>query len=147
MVFQLIYNCIINTLKLEETNEILNNLVLLIKSTKYFGITEYAANYTMFEKYKTKIQDVPKIRQDNFWEIWYETEISKKNEPKEEDKQEIIYEICKTLIQLELPKSMVKKLTDNINIKLYGKGTELYKKTFDVFIKFIVNAKYVSQAI
>ena len=147
LLFQLIYNCIINTLKLEETNEILNNLVLLIKSTKYFGITEYAANYTMFEKYKTKIQDVPKIRQDNFWEIWYETEISKKNEPKEEDKQEIIYEICKTLIQLELPKSMVKKLTDNINIKLYGKGTELYKKTFDVFIKFIVNAKYVSQAI
>ena len=147
LLFQLIYNCIINTLKLEETNEILNNLVLLIKSTKYFGITEYAANYTMFEKYKTKIQDVPKIRQDNFWEIWYETEISKKNEPKEEDKQEIIYEICKTLIQLELPKSMIKKLTDNINIKLYGKGTELYKKTFDVFIKFIVNAKYVSQAI
>ena len=147
LLFQLIYNCIINTLKLEETNEILNDLVLLIKSTKYFGITEFASNYTMFEKYKIKIQDVPKIRQDNFWEIWYETEICKKKDAKVEDKQQIIYDICQTLIQLELPKSMVKKLTDNINIKLYGKGTELYKKTFDVFIKFIVNAKYVSQAI
>ena len=147
LLFQLIYNCIINTLKLEETNEILNDLVLLIKSTKYFGITEFASNYTMFEKYKIKIQDVPKIRQDNFWEIWYETEISKKKDTKVEDKQQIIYDICQTLIQLELPKSMVKKLTDNINIKQFGKGTDLQKKTFEVFIKFIINAKYVSQAI
>ena len=125
----------------------LNDLVLLIKSTKYFGITEFASNYTMFEKYKIKIQDVPKIRQDNFWEIWYETEISKKKDAKVEDKQQIIYDICQTLIQLELPKSMVKKLTDNINIKQFGKGTDLQKKTFEVFIKFIINAKYVSQAI
>ncbi len=101
----------------------------------------------MFDKYKNKIQDVPKIRQDNFWEIWYETETDKKKDLKVEDKQEIIYDICKTLIQLELPKSMIKKLTDNINIKLFGKGSDLQKQTFDVFIKFIVNAKYVSQAI
>ena len=147
LLFQLIYNCIINTLKLEETDDILKDLVLLIKSTKYFGITEYSANYTMFEKYKAKIQGVPKIRQDNFWQIWYETEESKKKEPSVEDKQEIIYDICKTLISLELPKSMIKKLTDNINIKLFGKGTEKQKETFDVFIKFIINAKYVSQAI
>ena len=147
LLFTLIYNCIINTLKLEETDDILKDLVLLIKSTKYFGITEYASNYTMFDKQKIKIQDVPKIRQDNFWEIWYETEISKKKDPTDEDKQEIIYDICKTLISLELPKSMVKKLTDNINIKLFGKGTELQKNTLNVFIKFIVNAKYVSQAI
>ena len=80
-------------------------------------------------------------------EIWYETEISKKKDAKVEDKQQIIYDICQTLIQLELPKSMVKKLTDNINIKQFGKGTDLQKKTFEVFIKFIINAKYVSQAI
>ena len=147
LLFQLIYNCIINTLKLEETDDILRDLVLLIKSTKYFGITELGSNCTMFEKYKTKIQGVPKIRQDNFWQIWYETETTKKKDLKVEDKQEIIYDICKTLISLELPKSMIKKLTDNINIKLFGKGSELQKKTFDVFIKFIINAKYVSQAI
>ena len=147
LLFQLIYNCIINTLKLEETSDILKDLVLLIKSTKYFGVTEYASNYTMFDKYKNKIQDVPKIRQDNFWEIWYETEQEKKKDLSVEDKQEIIYDICKILIELELPKSMIKKLTDNINIKIFGKGSELQKKTFDVFIKFIINAKYVSQAI
>ena len=101
----------------------------------------------MFEKYKQKIQGVPKITQDNFWEAWYDIEIKKKEEPKDEDKQEIIYIICKTLIELELPKSMVKKITDNINVKRFGKGTEIYKQTFNVFIQLIVNAKYVSQAI
>jgi hypothetical protein len=147
LLWNLIYNCIINTLKLEETKKILEDIALLIKSTKFFGITENNATLTMFEKNKQKIQGVPKITQDNFWQAWYDIEINKKEEPKDEDKQEIIYDICKTLIELELPKSMIKKLTDNINIKLFGKGTVMHKKTFDVFIKLIINAKYVSQAI
>ena len=42
---------------------------------------------------------------------------------------------------------MIKRITDSINIKLFGKGTEIYQQTFSTFIKFIVNAKYVSQAI
>jgi len=146
-LFQLIYNCIINTLKLEETNEILNDLVLLIKSTKYFGMTQKNETKTLFDVYKQKIQDVPKIMQDNFWQIWYDTEIKKKENATTEDKQEIIYNICKILIELELPKSMIKRITDSINIKLFGKGTEIYQQTFSTFIKFIVNAKYVSQAI
>jgi hypothetical protein len=42
---------------------------------------------------------------------------------------------------------MIKKITDKITIKEFGKGTEEYQKTFSTFIKFIVNAKFVSQAI
>ena len=135
------------TLKLAETKKILEDIALLVKCTKYFGINENNVTITMFEKNKQKIQGVPKITQDNFWQAWYDHEIKKKEEPKDEDKQEIIYDICKTLIELELPKSMVKKITDNINIKIFGKDSELHKKTFNVFIKLIVNAKYVSQAI
>ena len=147
ILWTLIYNCIINTLKLEETSKIIEDIALLIKSTKFFGITENGATLTMFEKNKQKIQGVPKITQDNFWQSWFDTELKKNDEPKNEDKQEIIYDICKTLIELEMPKSMVKKITDNINIKQFGKGSEMHKKTFDVFIKFIINAKYVSKAI
>ena len=147
ILWTLIYNCIINTLKLEETSKIIEDIALLIKSTKFFGITENGTTFTMFEKNKQKIQGVPKITQDNFWQSWFDTELKKNEEPKNEDKQEIIYDICKTLIELEMPKSMVKKITDNINIKQFGKGSEMHKKTFDVFIKFIINAKYVSKAI
>ena len=101
----------------------------------------------MFIKKKQKLQGFAKIMQDNFWEIWYDTEVKKIEQPKDEEKQEIIYQICKTLIELELPKSMVKEKTNNINIKTFGEGTEMHKKTFDTFIKFIVNAKYASIAI
>ena len=85
--------------------------------------------------------------QQNLWDTWFEVELKKKENPKDEDKQEIIYDICKNLIDFELPKSIIKKITDNINIKIFGKGTEKQKETFDVFIKFIINAKYVSQVI
>ena len=91
--------------------------------------------------------NIPKIKQENFWQIWFDIDLKKKTEPTDEDKQEIIYDICKTLLELEMPKSIVKKLTDAVNIKIFGKGTELQKKTFECFIKFIVNAKYVSQVI
>ena len=47
---------------------------------------KYASNYIMFEKYKIKIQDVPKMLHNNFWEIWYEAEITKKKDAKNEDK-------------------------------------------------------------
>jgi len=142
----IIYNCILETLKLEETSKILENIVLLIKSTNYFGINENGTVETMFQKYKQKIP-LPKITQQNLWDTWFEVELKKKENPKDEDKQEIIYGICKNLIDFELPKSMIKKITDNINIKIFGKGTEKQKETFDVFIKFIINAKYVSQII
>ena len=56
------------------------------------------------------------------------------------------YEVCKILIQLELPKSMVKNFTDSINIKEFGKGSELQVETFKVFIKFITSANYISKA-
>ena len=87
------------------------------------------------------------MTQENFWQIWYDTEIKKKENPTTEEKQEIIYDICNILISLEGSKSMIKKITDKITIKEFGKGTEDYQKTFSTFIKFIVNAKFVSQAI
>ena len=79
---------------------------------------------TLFDKNIAKFQDLPKIRQGNFWQKWYDIEL-KKNEKNKDDvqfKQNVIYDICKTLIKLELPKSMVKNFTDGINIKEFGKG-------------------------
>ena len=128
LLWTLIYNCLINTLKLEETKKLLEDIVLLIKSTKFFGINENGVTQTLFEKNKQKIQGVPKITQDNFWQAWYYTEIKKIGQPKDEDKQEIIYDICKILMDLELPKDMVKNQTENINIKIFGKGRKCIKK-------------------
>ena len=148
LLWSLIYNSLLNILKLEETNKILEETALLIKSTKYFGIQEKNRILTLFDKNIVKFQDLPKIRQVNFWQKWYDVEL-KKNENNKDDvqfKQKIIYDICKTLISLELPKSMVKNFTDSINIKEFGKGSELQVETFKNFIKYITSANYISKA-
>ena len=149
LLWSLIYNSLLDILKLEETDKILEQTALLIKSTKYFGIQENNQTMTLFDKNIVKFQDLPKIRQENFWQKWYDIEL-KKNEKNKDDiefKQNIMYDICKTLIQLELPKSQVKNFTDSINIKEFGKGSELQVATFKTFIKFITSANYISKAI
>ena len=148
LLWTLIYNSLLNILKLEETDKILEETTLLIKSTKYFGTQENDKTLTLFDKNIGKIQDFSKIRQVNFWQKWYDVEL-KKNEKNKDDikfKQNIIYDVCKTLIRLELPKSMVKNFTDSINIKEFGKGSDLQVETFNVFIKFIISANYISKA-
>ena len=148
LLWTLIYNSLLNILKLEENDKTLEETALLIKSTKYFGTQENDQTITLFDKNIVKIQDLPKTRQANFWQKWYDIEL-KKNEKNKDDvqfKQSIIYEVCKILIQLELPKSMVKNFTDSINIKEFGKGSELQVETFKVFIKFITSANYISKA-
>ena len=149
LLWYLIYMTLISTLKMEETDKILEDIVLLIKCSTNFGIQEEQETKTMFEKNKAKIRDLPKIKQDNFWKKWYDLEL-KKNEKNKDDikyKQSVIYDICQTLIQLELPKSMVKNLSDHININEFGKGNELQVQTFKEIIKYITAAKYISVAI
>ena len=149
LLWYLIYMPLINTLKLEETDKLLEDIVLLIKCSTYFGIQEEGQTKTLFDKNIEKIKDFSKIQQKNFWEKWYEIEL-KKNEKSKDDvkfKQSIIYEICQTLIKLQLPKSMVRNLSDNINVKEFGKGSEIQHKTFKEIVKYITAAKYISQAI
>ena len=147
----LIYNLILSTLKIEETDEILEQIIFLIKSTNYFGKKEYDKHginmITLWEIYKPKIQINPKVIQTNFWNKWYEIEFKNAEEKTEEEMQEIIYRMCDTMICLELPKSFIKNVLKGLTEKLFGKDTPKNKDTFDVFIKKIVNAKYVSQAL
>ena len=147
LLWVLIYNSLINTLKLEETDKLLEDIVLLIKCSTYFGIQEEGETKTLFDKNKNKLMDFPKIQQKNFWEKWYELEL-KKNEKSEDDvkfKQNIIYEICHTLTKLELNKPIVKNISDYINIKEFGKGSEIQQKTLKGIIEIITSAKYISK--
>ena len=62
-------------------------------------------------------------------------------------KQSIIYEICQILIKLEMKKILVKNISDNINIKEFGKGSDLQQKTYKEIINYITKAKYISNAV
>ena len=56
------------------------------------------------------------------------------------------YNICKILIKLQIPKSMVKNFVDSININEFGKGSNKQVETFKVILKLITSAKYISKA-
>ena len=149
LLWFLINNILISTLNIEETDEVLEDIVLLIKCSNYFGIQENGQTKTLLEKNNTKIRDFSKISQNNLWEKWYELEL-KKNDKKKKDvkfKQSIIYEICQILIKLEMKKILVKNISDNINIKEFGKGSDLQQKTYKEIINYITKAKYISNAV
>jgi hypothetical protein len=147
----LIYNLILSTLKIDETNEILEQIISLIKSMNFFGKKEYGKNgettITLWDAYKPKIQTLPKVMQKNFWNKWYEIEYKNIKEKNDNKIQDIIYSMCDFMISLELPKSFIKKVLQDISNNVFGKDTEKSKCTFDVFIKKIINAKYISQVL
>ena len=148
LLWTLIYNSLLTILKLEETDKILEEFALLIKSTMYFGIQVGNKIINLFEKNKPKIKSLPKITQANFWQKWYDMEL-RRNEKEKDNvkfKQDLIYKICKILISLHLEKSMVKSFADSININAFGKGTDLQVETFNVIIKLITSAHYISKA-
>jgi hypothetical protein len=142
----LIYNTLIGTLKIEETDKVLEDIVLLIKSTKHFGIEEKGKTTKIFDDYKKKIQNTPKIVQYNYWKKKYDIELkTKENKEDNKVKQEIIYDIVSDMIELEIAKSTVKTITEKISNEVFGKDSELSKETFKVFIKQIINAHYISK--
>ena len=56
-----------------------------------------------------------------------------------------IYQLCDLMINLELPKSFIKNVLQELSDNIFGKDSEKSKNTFSVFIRKIVNAKYISQ--
>ena len=144
---QLIYNSLLYILNVEETNKIIEQMVILTRSTKYFGQEQKKkAIITLWDSYKSRIQGISKINQANFWDKWYELEIKKENEVDESKKQSIILEICDIMIVLELTKSFVKNVTYKLTEKEFGKESEQYKTIVGLITDKIIKARYISKA-
>ena len=143
---QLIYNSLLSILKDEETDKIMAQMVILARSTKYFGQEQKKAIITLWDVYKTRIQGISKITQFNFWNKWYELEIKKNTELDDSKKEKIILDICDIMISLELTKSFVKNVTHGFAGKEFGKESEQYKTTIGLITDKIIKAKYISKA-
>ena len=89
----LIYNSLLNILNIEETNKIIEQMVILVKSTKYFGQEKKGATTTIWDVYKSRIQGYSKITQFNFWTKWHELEIKKETDLTDLKREKIILEI------------------------------------------------------
>ena len=152
-------------LKLEETEQIILEIIILIKSTKFFETERKkkdkkdkkdkkekkqndSKHLTLFEKMKSKFQSYNKINQKNLWKKWFELDLQKKTEEVEEIddkiKADTIVNVCKEMIDLEISKSIVKNVIDSINDSVFGSESENYINTQEIYRNLITHSQYIS---
>ena len=150
----IIYGTLNSILKLEETEQIIEEVVILIKSTKFFEKevkkekSSKKKQQTLFNCMEKKLQTYTKISQKNFWQKWFELDLKKieDDQDNEQIKENIIISICQEMFQLEISKSNIKNICDSINEKIFGKDSELFKQTQKRYLELITHSKYISQA-
>ena len=140
----LIYNSLLFVLNIEETDTIIGQMAKLVKSTKFFGNEKKGETTTLWDVYKSRIQGYSKVSQANFWNKWYDNEITE--ELNYFQKEKIILEICDIMIQLELNKSFIKNVIVGISEKEFGKDSEESKSIFNLITEKIIGTKYISKA-
>ena len=154
----LIYNTLLSMLKLVENNKLLEQIVMLIKSTMFLGkeeketvgyflTSEIKNTVTLWNNYKPKIKGYPQVNQTNLWNKWYEINLNtEKEKDSEEIKKKVMLELCDIMIELELNKSFVKNVFEQLIKKVFGKTDE--KKNNEIMqeiIQKIVKTKYISK--
>ena len=154
----LIQGILNSTLKCDETDQLIEEISILIMSTRYFEIDieenskdKNLANVhiIMFQCLKKFLSSYNKITQKNFWKKWYDLEIKKTLDDNSDEndikiKTKIILEICKNMIFFEISKSNVKNVVEYINKIIFGEGTELFEKLKNEYIQIISKARYIS---
>ena len=143
-----------NILKLEETEKIIEEIVILIKSTKFFqkevkkekGSKNTTKNQvTIYEIMKKEIQDYSKISQDNLWKKWYDQELKKEEEQEDINiKERILIKVCEEMIDLKISKTTIKKVIDSINKSIYGEDLENYNSLQKKYVNLIIKSKDIS---
>ena len=138
----LIYNTLLFILNIQETDILLEQMVILVKSTKYFGKEIKGNTTTLWKEYKSKIQGYSKVNQNNFWEKWYEIEIKKNDKLNDDKKKDYIFIICDYMIELELDKHFIKNVIQGIAEKQLGKESEELNRVNEDILEKIKQAKY-----
>ena len=139
----LIYNILLYILQVEENDIILEQIIILIKSTKYFGKQEKGNIITLWDIYKQKINGYPKVNQINLWNKWYQINLNIENENENQDiKKKIILDICDLMTELELNKIFIKNTLEILINNAFGKDNEKSKNILQEVVQKIIDIKY-----
>ena len=155
----IIYNALLFLLNYEESDEVIEECVLLFKNTKSYSVSVSGKNRTLMDSinFKTNLKKYVKINQKNFWMKWFNIDLKEKQNKKKEEnegidideeddlKQKTLFSICLSMIDLEIQKVTIKNICDEINAKIFGKDSELGKQVQEVYLKYISSAKYASK--
>ena len=154
----LIYNTLLYILQVEETNKIIEQAVILLKSTRYFAkevketvgiiflVEEKKNTIRIWDYYKSKLEGYPKINQPNFWNKWYEIDLNAEKHPEDDEvKKKIILNLSDLMIELELNKSFIKNTIEGLVNNVFGKEDEKGQNILNDIIQKIINAKYINK--
>jgi hypothetical protein len=140
LLYALIYNTLLSILNIKETNQILDQVVILIKSLKYFGQEINGKTTTIWDIYSSKIEGYSKLKQNNFWFRWYNIDI-KKNE----NKGQVMLNMCDFMIELKLDKSFIKNTLQALGEKEFEKESQEFQYIFGDIVEKIKQAKYTDK--
>ena len=140
LLYALIYNTLLYILNIKETNQILDQVVILIKSLKYFGQEIKGKTTTIWDTYSSKIEGYSKLKQSNFWFRWYNIDI-KKNE----NKGQVMLNMCDFMIELKLDKSFIKNTLQALGEKEFEKESQEFQYIFGDIVEKIKQAKYTDK--
>ena len=155
---ELIRGILNSVLKLEETEQLFEEIVLLIKSTKFYETdlklkskqnNVMKIHTTMYRNMKNFLHSYNKITQNNLWQKWFNMELVDKikESPNEiGNKKIIILDICNNLIDLEISKIIVKNITESINKIAFGEEKELFEQIKEEYTDLIAKAHYSSKS-
>jgi hypothetical protein len=140
LLYALIYNTLLSILNIKETNQILDQVVILIKSLKFFGQEINGKTTTIWDIYSSKIEGYSKLKQSNFWFRWYNIDI-KKNE----NKGQVMLNMCDFMIELKLDKSFIKNTLQALGEKEFEKESQEFQYIFGDIVEKIKQAKYTDK--
>ena len=146
---ELIRGILNSALKFEETDQLIEEIVILILSTKFYETNSKDKNGTIFNNMQKFLHSYSKITQKNLWKKWFDLEFKRKKEEnldENDTKENIILDICKNMLFLQISKSIVKNVTESINKSVFEEGSELYDQIKKKYTELIINANYISQA-
>ena len=124
---KIIYNIILlSLLNIAENDIILEQVIKLLKSLKFFGKEELnelskmineqeKSTVTLWDIYKQKIQAYSKVNQENLWKKWYEINLAnEKDKDNPDTKKNIILYFLDIMFDLELDITFIKKTIESI---------------------------------
>ena len=124
---KIIYNIILlSLLNIAENDIILEQVIKLLKSLKFFGKEELnvlskminekeKSTVTLWDVYKQKIQSYSKVNQENLWKKWYQINLeNEKDQDNPDTKKNIILGLLDIMFDLELDITFIKKTIEDI---------------------------------
>ena len=138
--FDSLYHLVFETLliiviKIEISDEIFKDAVLIVKSTMNYGKEEKNKIITIWDLCKAKLKESCLIYEQSFWNEWYLMEINNNNKVVDKQllnddvKAKIVISIAKIMKELKIDLTVISYYTSKILKKCFENNTELQTKT------------------